>query len=236
MPGNVAAILAANAPGMAGEARPHGVPVSWNWANAAVFSGLNPPAPDREWVNLWGQIYVDESDIHVPNSRVAVADCEMWQLHGGANTWQQVQGNAPVEGAAWSEDFSRSGGPFSIRNEPDGSQSMAPAAGWNAHFWTRASLARLGGGNRAIIVACSARLVLADPYGLDDRGSARYLISLGADWRRSNYDCGGACVSVGISRFVRVTPTWQRVVMSTIAAGDIAFTPAVPAEVFANPG
>jgi hypothetical protein len=226
--------LAANAPGAAHDARPHGVPSGYSWSGGAVLDRLTPPSADSAYMNLWGHLYADDTNIRPANTRVAVSRCELWALPPTGTAWVRLQGSASLEGGAWSEDYTRNGGPYSIRNEADGSQSFVTADGWNAHFWTRASLALVPTGTRAFVTACSARLVLADPAGVDDRASARYLLGLGADWRTSTYGCpvvGGitVCSGVGVGRFTRVTTEWQRVVFSSVLAGDVATTPPLPA-------
>jgi hypothetical protein len=233
-------VFTANAPGTAHEARPHGVPTGYSWSSRATLDSITPPSTDSGYLNLWGQVYADETNAHPANTRVAVAGCELWALPPTGTTWVRLQGSATIEGGAWSEDYTRNGGPFSVRSEADGSQSMAPADGWNAHFWTRAALARPVAGTRAYVVACSTRLVLADPAEIDDRAAARYLVSLGADWRTSSYGCpvvGGitVCGGVGVGRFTRVTNDWRRVVFSSVTTADAAAMPPLPAAALANP-
>lgn len=232
--------LAANAPGTVHDARPHGVPSGYSWSGRAALDRTTPPSADSAYMNLWGHVYADETNVRPANTRVAVSRCELWALPATGTTWVRLQGSASVEGGAWSEDYTRNGGPYSIRTEADGSQSFAPADGWNAHFWSRAALALVPTGTRAFVSACSARLVLADPAGVDDRASARYLLGLGADWRTSTYGCPvvngiTVCSGVGTGRFTRVTNQWQRVVFSSVLAGDVASTPPLPAAALANP-
>jgi hypothetical protein len=232
--------LRAVAPGAAHEGTPHGVPAGWDWASRAVAHGVQPPSTDSRFVNLWGQVYVDQTNVRPSNTRVAISGCELWRLPATGTTWERLQGGpgSRIEGGAWSEDFSRDGGPFSLRTEADGSQSTVTADGWNSHFWTRDPLADSGTGNRAFLVACSARLVLADPALPDDRASSTYLVSVGADWRKSDYACPvingiTVCNSIGISRMLDVTNTWRRVVMTSTDLG--AGLPLPPVDVLRNP-
>ena len=232
------AVLAGAAPGTPHEAIPHGVPAAYDWQPRATGGTPQPPSNDSRFVNLWGHLYADQSNVRPANTRVSVAACELWRLPATGG-WERVQGgpSSRIEGGAWSEDYTRDGGPFSLRSELVG-QSTVTANGYNSHFWTRDPLFDSGSGNRAFVAACSARLVLADPHGVDDRGASGYVIGVGVDWRRSDYGCpvvGGTtvCNSLGIGRFLRVTNQWRRVIFSTT---DVtALLPALPAEALRNP-
>ena len=232
-------LLQAVAPGTAHEAIPHGVPAGYDWRNRSTSTGARPPAPSSDYVNLWGQVYVGAANVRPANTRVAISGCELWQLPA-SGTWTRVQGGptSRIEGGAWSEDFTRSGGPFSLRDEADGSQSTVTADGYNSHFWTRDGLVDLGSTSQAVAVACSTRLVLADPGGVDDRASSSYLVSVGADWRESDYGCPrvGAvdvCSALGTGRMIRATNAWRRVVFTTSDLSGL--TTPLPAEALRNP-
>jgi hypothetical protein len=232
--------LASYADGTASEARPHGVPTSWDWGGNAIVRGLTPPTTDSRFVNLWGQVYTDAANTHPANTRVNLAGCELWRLPATGTTWERIQGGptSSIDGGAWAEDYSRNDGAFDLRREPDGTQSTVPANGYNSHFWTTAALADPGTTSRAFIAACSARLTLANPSGTDDRASSGYVVSLGIDWRKSDYGCPvvngiTVCNGLGVGRFVRVTTEWRRVLFSTVPAGSSL--PAPPQELFRNP-
>jgi hypothetical protein len=232
------AVLAAAAPGTAHEAIPHGVPEDYDWQPRATGGMPRPPSNDSRYVNLWGHLYADESNVRPANTRVSIAACELWRLPASEG-WQRVQGgpSSRIEGGAWSEDYTDDGGPFSLRNESVG-QSTVTADGYNSHFWTRDPLFDSGTGNRAFVGACSARLVLADPGGVDDRGESRYVVGVGVDWRESDYGCPSVdgttvCTSLGVGRFYRVTNEWRRVIFTT---SDVTEgLPGLPAEALRNP-
>lgn len=239
-PFDVARFLDANAGGTASEARPHGVPTSWDWGGAAIVRGLTPPSPDSRFVNLWGQVYADTANAHPANTRVNLAGCELWRLPATGTTWVRVQGSPTtgIDGGAWSENFSGNGGTFDLRREADGTQSTVPGVGFNSHFWTTDPLADPGTGSRGFVAACSTRLVLANPAGVDDRASAGYVVSMGIDWRKSDYGCPvvngiTVCNGLGVGRFLRVTDQWRRVVFSTVPVGSTL--PPPPADAFRNP-
>jgi hypothetical protein len=237
---DVASAVRTNAHGTASEARPHGVPTSWDWGGAAIVRGITPPSYDSRFMNLWGQVYTDAANTHPANTRVTIAGCELWRLPATGTTWTRVQGSAGsrIEGGAWAEDYSRNDGTFDIRRESDGSYSTVPPNGYNAHFWTTDPLADAGTGARGYVAACSTRLVLANPAGVDDRAQSGYVISVGVDWRQSNYGCPvvngiTVCNGLGVGRFIRVTNQWRRVVFSTIPASSSL--PLPPADAFRNP-
>ena len=233
------AALAAYAHGTASDAQPHGVPAYWDWGARAIVRGLTPPTTDSRFVNLWGQVYTDAANAHPANTRVNIAGCELWRLPATGG-WERIQGGptSSIAGGGWAENYSSLNGPFDLRREADGTQSTVPANGYNSHFWTTTALADGGTNSRAFVVACSTRLILANPAAADDRASAGYLVSLGIDWRKSDYGCPvvngiTVCNGLGVGRFVRVTNEWRRVLFTTIPVGSTLPTP--PQELFRNP-
>jgi len=228
------AFLAQFAPGTSHEARPHGVPTSYDWQARSIGGTPSRPSVEATHMNLWGQVYVDLTNYHAPNSRVEVKGSQVWILWG--STWTLGYRTDNLGGGAWTEDFTSSGGPFDMRTEPDGGRSFVPADGYNAHFWPNLSYIAVPTVPRAVVVVASTRLVLGSVSGLDDRASSAYVIGMGADWRKPDGSCpNNICTGFGVGRFVRPGTAWRVVAMSTMSSADLAALPMPPDSAFRMP-
>ncbi|HSC86820.1 MAG TPA: hypothetical protein VLC09_06095 [Polyangiaceae bacterium] len=234
--GDVELLLLENVPGSEHEAVPHGVPLGYDWSTHATRGPLSAPE-DAGFMNLWGQLYVDGSDTRPSNTRVEVRDCRLLVLPP-AGAWQIAQRTDDLDGGAWLEDFSAQGpaSAFDMRVEADGGRSFVTTAGHNAHFWPNLPYADVPDRLEAVIVVCATRLILADAAAPDDRAPPRYLLSVGADFRKPDGSCpNDICQSVGIGGFVHPGADWQLVVMSTMTEDDLGNFGGPPAEWFTRP-
>jgi hypothetical protein len=223
----------------------HGVPGAYDWStHSLVHAGTNPPRPETTHMDWWGEIYVDSSDYHAPNTRVALANGKLLVLYEGATTWRIVQDTRVIEGGAWTEDFKRQDQPIDMRVEPGGSRSIVPHEGHNAHFWPKVGFYKVEGRLRAVMSIVHTRLILADAKRADDRESSKYLIGLGADWRKPDGSCPirhtdkgdlPECTGVGHGKETRPTTSWRVVVFHTMSEADLATLPMPPESVFRMP-
>ena len=195
-------------------------------------------------MDWWGEIYVDDSDYHAPNTRVAVANGKLLVLYEGATKWEIAQDTPVIEGGGWTEDFLRRDQPMDMRVERDGSRSILPLEAHNAHFWAKIPFYKISGRLRAVMSVAETRLVLADAQGTDDRDSAKYLIGVGADWRKPDGSCPiqhtdkgdmTVCTGAGNSKHIRPTTSWRVVVFHTMSETDLAKLPMPPESVFRMP-
>lgn len=99
-------------------------------------------------------------------------------------------------------------------HEPDGGISVRLIPGYNFHFWSTAGRVLINTNNIAATWACcEARLILHDPAAPDDRDTAQYILSTGADywldltaqWAPSWLHNG----DIGIGRFKFARPAWR---------------------------
>lgn len=245
---HIKAFLTKFTPGTLNEAIPHGVPNGNDSKTGSTVKRIDPPTTDMTYLNIRGAVYVDETNVHPANTRVAIADCQAWGLIRASNTWEKYidlsLGN--VDGRGWAEDFSAPG-PQSvtdIRTEADGTRSVVTFDGYNFHYYNKigkAPLVYAGSEYGDYVTACSARLVLANPAGPDDRASAHYIINTGNDWKRADGSCtqnssgSTLCYAIGTGAFIKVTSAWRRVVFSTLDASGINNKPLPPEAAFLNP-
>ncbi|MGL5818932.1 MAG: hypothetical protein ACRCYR_15290 [Phycicoccus sp.] len=232
--GRRAALAARIAADMAGahEERPHGVPDDYSWARGPrVNLGNRCPA---DWTSMmpWGQTYEAASGNPATNTRVHVKDLTTWYLSKKDRKWRVWQSSRDVEGAMYVEDYvsdvSRTG-PEYVRDEPGGGQSAIPGDGFNFHFWTpkrsRVDCADIAG----VVSVLRARLVVDDPAGPDDRARARFVMSVGADyWRSQTARWAPDFVNnddIGIGKFRYVTPTFSSYYMTTMTREQLAKNP-----------
>jgi len=238
---SISALLANFTDGSAGEALPHGVPTSYSWEAHASGSGTTPPAPNSNYIDWWGQVYVDTTDVHAANVQVELDNCQFWALANGSNTWQNLQNSsAGWGGGNYTEDFTSSNGSLAFTNGHDsGAVSVVPLEGYNAHFWGQQALISISSLQAAITV-CRTRLVLANASGPDNRSSAHYILSTGADWRQSNYACpvvNGVtiCDGLGVGKFIKITSAWRDAIFSTMSQAQLSSFPLPPPAAFVLP-
>ena len=235
---NVASFLAQSAPSTAHEANPHGVPVYYDWYSQSKMDTLAQPRPETTHVNFWGEIYADTSNVHPTNTRVALKNCQFWGMFGGV--WAQIQNDA-VSGGAWSEDYTSYIQGIDIRTDSDGSQSVKPRANENAHFWPNSGFYNVNGQVfQAAFAMCQTRLVLENSAGVDDRDSARYILSMGADWRQPDGSCpfvfgSYICDGMGHGKYIRVTKEWRTAVFSSMSSAETTSLTMPPSAIFAQP-
>jgi hypothetical protein len=234
---DVAAFLAGFAPGTAHEAIPHGVPQSYDWQSRAIGGTPAQPAAEATMMNLWGQVYVDTSNIHAPNTRAEVKNSQLWVLYSSQSKWELGYKTNDLGGGAWTEDFTSSGGAFDMKTEPDSGRSFVPANGYNSHFWPNRSFLPIETiPPRALIAVAHTRLVSANPAAGDDRSTSAYIIGMGADWRKPDGSCpNNICTGFGVGKFITPTALWRAVVMSTMSSTDLASLPMPPDSIFLLP-
>ncbi len=182
----------------------------------------------------WGQIYV-QSGWNPPsnsNTRVQIRALDAWYLSKSTNKWVLLQHADTVSGAAYVEDFANDASkPADVKNESvnGGGISVTAGNGYNYHFWTNRVVITDPSDIAGIYTKFESRLVLNDPNGVDDRASAQYIASDGADYWR-NINVGWAADwsnngSVGHGRFKPVTKDWQIFSMETLTPEELRKNP-----------
>jgi Ricin-type beta-trefoil lectin domain-like len=211
------------------EARPHGVPEEINWAKGPRVGMGNNPGTFRA-LTAWGQLYESIDGNPASNTRVQISDIQTYVLSKADGTWRQVQKNQSVEGAAYVEDFAGDANkPADLRLESSGGISVKAGGGYNFHFWppdSRATIepSDIGG----VWTTVRARLIQDDPSKPDDRGQARYVLSMGADYwldGEAKWDQWKTNGDVGIGRFKYVKEAWQSFNMTSLSADQLRLTP-----------
>ncbi len=100
--------------------------------------------------------------------------------------------------------------------EHDNSASSLPIPGLNMHGWWDSRVRIDGHDIDAMVVSLEARLVVNDENRGDDRGNAKYLVHVGADYYPSDAPPSGRLVPVGVSRAKMVTSEWQTFGLTTL--------------------
>ena len=218
---------------LANEGHPSGVPSYYSWYDKPVSGYGNNPPSDWKAFTAWGQVYV-EAGWNPPansNTRVQLRNLDAWYLSKSTGQWVLLQHATRVDGADFKEDFANNASqPPSVKDESNngGGTSIVTGNGYNYHFWTdRATIdpTDIAG----IYTRFQSRLVLNDPKGVDDRASARYLASDGADYWRSKSSAWAADWSnnggVGGGRLKFVTNDWQNFSMETLTPAQLRQNP-----------
>ena len=218
--GDVAALLAHDMVGKhAG--RMHGVPLNYNWAKRPrVGAGNHPARHGFHAVSAWGQIYEDAEGSPARNVRVSCRDISLWLLSRRTGRWRRANASKSVNGANYVEDFEGNASrPADLRQEPHGATSATLGGGYNFHFYALRERTVIDPADIAGVVSLySARVIMDDPAGPDERHLARYLASAGADyWLDKTVGVQpGTSADVGIGKARYLGPDWLTLTMSTL--------------------
>ena len=204
------------------QGRMHGVPSSYNWAkHPRIGVGNGPERHGFHAISAWGQIYEDIHGSPARNVRVACRDISLWILSKRTGKWRRCNASKRVNGANYVEDFSGNASkPANLRNEPHGAVSATLGGGYNFHLYSIRNRAQIDPHDVAGVVCIySARVIMDDPYGVDERHLARYLASAGADYWLDRYvgASPGTVRDVGIGKARYLTPDWLTLTMSTLS-------------------
>lgn len=212
-----------------GEGLPHGVPLSYEWRNTPVLIMGNNSSGWKA-ITAWGAIYEDSKGNPATNTRVNIREMRLYLLRKASQKWVLLQDTSTPIGAAYREDFAGDINQVAdIRREPDGTISVTAGRGYNFHFFpaSRASLdcADIGG----IVMVLQARLITGDPTKPDDRRSARYLCSGGADYYPAITGSwpGNASFNPGVAigKFKYVRNEWRSFAMTTLTKAQLERNP-----------
>jgi hypothetical protein len=215
------------------EGNPHGVPLSYDWANGPVIE-MGNNANGWQALTAWGVVYEAAQGNPAVNTRVNIRDVQTFFLQKSTGNWLLLQNTSQPAGAAYLEDFANdtsiSG---NVRTEPDGTISVAAGCpqncGYNYHFYPadRASINPndIGG----ILTIFQARLIVDNPALPDDRSIAQYLAGSGADYYPAltggwpgtlTYNPGA-----GIGKEKYVQTEWRFYSMTTLSAAQLTANP-----------
>ena len=201
--------------------RMHGVPPTYNWAkHPRVGVGNHPDRHGFTAVSAWGQVYEDIHGSPARNVRVECRDISLWVLSKRTGAWRRCNASRAVNGANYVEDYSGNASkPADLRQEAHGAVSATLGGGYNFHFYSTRARAQIDPTDIGGVVSLySARVIVDDPNGVDERHLARYLASAGADyWLDRHVGAGaGTVADVGIGKARYLTPDWLTLTMSTL--------------------
>lgn len=207
------------------EGHPHGVPLSWDFANGPFIENGNNPKGATAAV-LWGAIYVNATGSTSTNTRINIRSCQLWELTT-AKTWVRGDANQTPDVGYYAEDFSADYGPADVRNEPDGTISTVTTIGRTAHFY--APYPRFGFDPSRLVgwvSLCEMRLILANSINADDRSNAHFLASVGGDYYPAPTG-PGIENNPGIAggKFKIIQNNWRSFAMTTLSKAQIEATP-----------
>jgi hypothetical protein len=204
------------------QGRMHGVPTSYNWAKHPHLGvGNHPDRQGFQAISAWGQIYEDMHGSPARNVRVSCRDIAVWILSKRTGKWRRCNASKRINGANYVEDFSANASkPADLRNEPHGAVSATLGGGYNFHLYAIRGRAKIDASDiDGVVSVYSARVIMDDPYGIDERHLARYLASSGADYWLDQYvgAAPGTVHDVGIGKARYLTPDWLTLTMSTLS-------------------
>jgi hypothetical protein len=201
------------------EARPHGVPPSYDWAARPRPRRAPPPADFRAFT-AWGQLYRCANAAFDPDDTVELRGLETWLLVG--QRWRRVQRSSALGGSAFAEDYAHPPVAARVVARRASGTRVRMVDGYNFHFWPgKGRVAFDPARVRDVAVVARARRIRHGRHG------GCFVLSLGADYWRSLTAAGGpANVSdAGIGRFKRVGRRWRAFSMTTASANTLARHP-----------
>ena len=164
------------------EGRPHGIPESYDWARGPVTVMGNNSNGWRA-ITAWGAIHEAAEGNPASNTRVNIRNMQCLWLRKSSPDWVVLQNTDDIDGAAYLEDYSGNANrPADVRHEADGTISVTAGGGYNFHFFPRKRASIDPAEIRGLLTLFEARLIVNDRNKPDDRCSARYLASSGADY------------------------------------------------------
>jgi hypothetical protein len=211
------------------EGFPHGVPLSYDWANGPIISMGNN---SNGWhaITSWGALYEASEGNPATNTRVNVRNMRTFFLQKSTGKWLLLQNTSRPDGAAYVEDFAGDvNRAADIRTESDGTISATAGGGFNFHFYPQDRAAIDPNDIGGIVTVVEARLILGDLSRADDRSSARYLLSSGADYYPAltggwpgNTDFNPG-VALGKMKYVH--EQWRSFAMTTLTRSQLESNP-----------
>jgi hypothetical protein len=225
---NIGTEIAADMTGT-NEGFPHGVPLSYDWANGpVVVMGNN--ATGWQAMTAWGLVYVASQGNPATNTRVNIRDVQSYFLQKSTGKWLLLQNTNTPDGAAYLENFA---GDTSmrgdVRNEPDGTISVTAGGGYNYHFYPSARATINPNDIGGIVTIFQARLIVDNPSLPDDRNAAAYLAASGGDYYPALTGSwpGNLSYNPGIAsgKLKYVKTYWRFFSMTTMTAAQLQNNP-----------
>jgi hypothetical protein len=181
-------------------------------------------------ITAWGALNEAAEGNPARNTRVNIRNMRTYFLQRSTGRWLLLQDTSRPDGEAYVEDYAGDAHkPADVRTEPDGTISATAGGGYNFHFYpsdrARIDPSDIGG----IVTLFEARLIVADRNQPDDRSSARYLMSSGADYYpgltggwpgTADFNPG---VAGGKMKYVKTE--WRSFAMSTISRSQLESNP-----------
>lgn len=169
------------------EGLPHGVPSGYAWYEKSCMSTGYQFKPEFPYLTMWGQVYEDKVGNPATNTMVQLRSMKSYYLSKSTGEWILCcdSDKSGFGGAKYSESF---GGKGTIKYTPrdessnGGGISVNAGSGYNYHFWHAGSRGQLVTDDvAALFMTLETRLVVDDTSKTDDRDTARFMVSVGAD-------------------------------------------------------
>jgi hypothetical protein len=207
------------------EGYPHGVALSYNWANGPVI-GMGNNSNGEQAITSWGVVYVASQGNPATNTRVNIRDLQLYFLQKSTGKWLLLQNTSTPGGQAYPEDFQGNSVPGDLRTEPDGTISVTAGNGYNFHFYPSDRGAINPNDIGGVVSVFEARLIVGNPALADDRSIAQYLCSAGADYYPSVNGPGiENNPSVGNGKMKYVQSEWRSFAMTTLTQSQLESNP-----------
>ena len=203
-----------------GEARPHGVPLSYDWSRRPRVKHKAPPSGFRA-ATAWGHLYRC-SRSRPTRSAVELRGLQLWALVRGDRKWRRLQYASDLGGRSFPEDYkgSSTAPDLVARNLWGTTVRLLP--GYNFHFWP-SPRAVLPANVTAVTTIVRARFAT----GRSPK-HACVALAAGSDyWRTPAVRSGGPAnvTDAAIGRFKRIGARWRLFTATTASRRELRKSP-----------
>jgi hypothetical protein len=221
------------------QAWPHGVPMDWGFAQGPVIElGNNSNFNNQvgRAADAWGVLYeaadANGNNLNVAtNTRVNFRHVRLYFKSKATGQWSQLQSTDAPEGALYYEDLhDQIYSSANVRTEPDGTRSVKIPyhGGQMYHFDAPPRVAFNPNDVGGWLAVWEARLVLDNANGVDDRASARYLGSCGADYwptTTTGWTNFGGAPAIASGKMKYIGNSWRWFAITTVSQADLIANP-----------
>lgn len=178
-----------------------------------VLAGVN--SNGWNYVLPWFVTFEGEGN-SARNTRIEMRNLRMF-IRTDEGEWKRLMDTDSYDGIECEQHGNYYNCPQVARvQEHDDSASSLPIPGLNMHGWWDSRMRIDSHSMDAMIVSLEARLIVNDESRGDDRGKAKYLVHVGADYYPSDAPPSGRLIPVGVSRAKMVTNEWQTFALTTL--------------------
>lgn len=207
---------------------PAALPAGYSFYAHAELDNPTPPV-GMNATTAWGTVWTEQGGSNATNTRVEVANEQLWLWSKSQARWVEAQASAAPTGGDYlnpsSGPFDNGSEPADTRTEADGGTSVKIIPSAWFHFWPAQGRVQINQSDiGGAFTTFSARLVLDQANGPDDRAQAHFVAAAGADWWGSVDSPWPNNAQIAYGGFSEIGTGWASYTANTMGA-QIATNP-----------